>query len=118
MLKPTYSVSDAKCNLEVARKNFNADDFKSVVDLHMNLCFLTEAELFEEINQTAEEYNIESFDFQPFPHIPAYRWDMEQAILNRDSKEKTMAGASIRVVERVQEMLYKNFYLFEEAVKK
>lgn len=120
MLKSTYTVSDANHNLGVARKKFNADDFKSVVELHLNLCFCLEAELFEEMNQIAEEYNfnIDSFDFMSFPHIPAYRWNMEQAIINRDSQERSMAGASIRVVEHIQDRLYENFYLFEEIVKK
>ena len=73
------------------RAAFDASDMRSIVNHNMALLRKMEAQILED----GGECNF---------HIPAYRWNIEQAIINRNG-EGTMASAAYKYTESMQEQM-------------
>lgn len=110
-MKSTYTAEQANATLVATREAFNPNDINSVVNHHMALLYAYEADRAAEVAEIEEEYGIK-FD-EVLPNVTSYRWNMEEAIKNRQTGE-TYASASIKVVEYVQELLDTAFYAFEQ----
>lgn len=74
------------------RAAFNPEDMQSIVNHNMALLRKAEAQILEDGGDCSY-------------HIPAYRWNIEQAIINRNG-EGTMASAAYKYTEALQEQMF------------